>query len=808
MGYSAGNLELSILGFSDKAVGSIDVTTKALRRLASTVDKIAKSDFYSAGNNLEHLFSRIAKSTNSINTTNIENLASAAKHLSSITRIGNLEKMDFAKVGKGFENLSIAIQPFLDKVKQAEASLTALEGVLRRTSGKKIQGLLGGGATDNKKGSFFGFAKLGVNIYLMRRLGRLVENIVQSGANYTETLNLWETSMGDNLNVATQFVNKMNEAYGISEKTLMNAQAIFKNMLGSLGQISDQMAYSLSEGITQMALDYASLYNVSFQDAFTKFQAALAGQVRPIRSVSGYDITETTLFQLYQSLGGEKTMRQLNRTEKQLLSILAVFRQMDASGAVGDLEKTMSSFANQSRVWAESFGEVKTWLGVILSYTIQESGIMIKLNAVLITVARYLEAVARSIGAIQSFGGADPFAGTEQSAQNASDAIDELNGKLLDFDKFRSLNGSQENAIGLDEKLLSALSGYDTILGNASLEARELSDQWLKALGFNIDANGELVLTNEQLNRAKDKLQGIISTLKQFDGLATLQAIFPLLSTFLNFLKEVAPAIVTISTALTPIFTQLLNITANIVTLLDQLGLLEVAIALIISYKIGARIISAYDNIVKLVGVVGKLYNNIGKQLPLALDTATNSITKMNIAYSALTGIMSYMIFSGLLSSLSDEARGIVAPIMAWVGAITALAAAYLALHGIMTWGTALPLLMAGVGASIAGLKASLAVENFAEGGNPDKGTIFRAGEAGAEIVYNAPSGQSGVANVKQIKQAHYEALTEWGDDYLAEEFYRVRSTISTSNYSNGGRGNLNYLIKEANKYGYNFRKV
>jgi hypothetical protein len=53
-----------------------------------------------------------------------------------------------------------------------------------------------------------------------------------------------------------------------------------------------------------------------------------------------------------------------------------------------------------------------------------------------------------------------------------------------------------------------------------------------------------------------------------------------------------------------------------------------------------------------------------------------------------------------------------------------------------------------------------------ANGGLPDNGTRFYAGEAGAEIVYNTPSGQSGVANVQQIAQATYagttQALNDW----------------------------------------------
>ena len=82
-----------------------------------------------------------------------------------------------------------------------------------------------------KNGGGFGFLKIAkwtAVFAVARRFGRTLSTIVQSGADYTETLNLWETAMGSNLNVATEFVNKMNEAYGISEKTLMNSVATLR----------------------------------------------------------------------------------------------------------------------------------------------------------------------------------------------------------------------------------------------------------------------------------------------------------------------------------------------------------------------------------------------------------------------------------------------------------------------------------------------------------------------------------------------------------------------------------------------------
>ena len=77
----------------------------------------------------------------------------------------------------------------------------------------------------------------------------------------------------------------------------------------------------------------------------TTFQSVLSGQVRPIRSIAGYDITENTITDLYKSLGGEKTMRQLSQLDKRLLRIFfGYIQQMSKSGALGkDMEKTIEN---------------------------------------------------------------------------------------------------------------------------------------------------------------------------------------------------------------------------------------------------------------------------------------------------------------------------------------------------------------------------------------------------------------------------------------------------------------------------------
>lgn len=606
--------------------------------------------------------------------------------------------------------------------------------------------------------NFLNIGKWTAVIYSAKRLGSYMAKVVQYGADYTETLNLWETAMGGNLTVATEFVNKMNEAYGISEKTLMNAQAIFKNMLGSLGQISDTMAYALSEGVTQMALDYASLYNVTFEQAFTKFQAALAGQVRPIRSVAGYDITENTLFQLYQSLGGEKTMRQLSRTEKQLLAIYAVFKQMDASGAVGDLDKTMESFANQSRVMAEGWQRTMTYAGVIATHLIEQSGLMVQLNAFLIFMADTLKAVAENMGAIKSF--ADPFESTTEGALDAGEAIDEVKGKLLGFDKFRSLSGEGNNVLGLDEKLLEALAGFDSILGNASMQAKELAEQFKIASGL-FDQDGVF---------QPEKWKEITSSIKEIGG--ALLAVAGII-VGAKFGKAIISAFNYISLSILEIMTTTKGLTSNVTLLGKAFSFIITHPIIAVLVAVGAYLLYLYNtneefrlsvnnlfnSLKPLFTLLGDLINQILPPLGNLLGSTFDIIDKLFIfVVKQATPILQTFVIA--LTPVAYALEFVVRVLESLMEILTALFK-----FNFEGLGSKLKSIWGGKWDSFDFAMGAIGqFEGYANGGLPDKGTMFVAGEAGAEMVYNMPNGQSGVANVSQIEQAMYNALARYGE--------------------------------------------
>jgi hypothetical protein len=719
MGYTAGTLDLSILGADAGAISTIDKTVKSLNSLSRAINKFNNVQTIPALTRLENVFNRIAKVTANIDTTALEKLSIAASSLNSISKISKLETLNWDKVSDGFSKLTVAVTPFVNKVKEAETSLNSLYGILNKTSNKKARELLDGKNKGGGFNSFFKAISLTTVIYAARRLGNIVGEIAQKGADYTETLNLWEVSMGNNISLATEFVNKMNQAYGISEKTLMNAQAIFKNMLGSLGQISDEMAYSLSESVTQMAVDYASLYNVTFEQAFTKFQAALAGQVRPIRSVSGYDITENTLFQLYQQLGGTKTMRQLSRTEKQLLAIYAVFQQMGKSGAVGDLGKTIESFANQSRVMAESWQRVLTYTGTLITHLVEEAGWLTYINAMLIFMGDVLKGAADSSGAIKSYG--DAFEAMADGIEKTNDEMDELNNKLLGFDKFRSLQGNEdENELAIDQEVLNALQQYSSVLDGITTKAHELAQVFKTDSGL-FDKSGAFNVEKWQ------ELGDTISTIG-----TVILAVFA------------GGAVVGAISKFTALFTALKTV------ILGPVG--------IILGVITALYVVSEDFRLVINGVLETLFDLIGQ---------------------ILTPLMS--VLPQIMHLITPFVHGVLVVLLVGLEFLVKLLSSVLyLLDALFNWSwESLGDKLGSLWSNWASIEPMMSLNKyadnyFADGGLPDKGSMFVAGEAGAEIVYNMPSGQSGVANIQQIAQATYSgtmrALNDWWGGRNAKE--------------------------------------
>ena len=592
--------------------------------------------------------------------------------------------------------------------------------------------------------------KIAATIRYAKKLGVAIGKMVQSGMDFTETLNLWQKAMRGNVSEARNFITEMNRAYGISEKTLMQYQATFKNMLSAMSRISEDTAYKLSEAMSRMALDYASLYNVSIEETMSKFQAVLSGQIRPIRTISGYDVSEQSIFGVYQQIGGTKTMRQLDQTEKRMLRILAIFYQMDETKAIGDMAQTLYTNANQFRIMKEQAQEFTMWVGNGVSYLLEESRILVHINAALIVMKELAKGIAYSLGYREETVAQTLF----EDMQDANEEAEKFSG-LLGFDKFQALkSGSGQNATDIESVLLSAMEKYESMLGKVNNPAMEKAEKVLHGLGLEMTYYANV--GGKAFEGTEAEFQKWYDTLTEVEKKqVSVQKVFDV-SPITDYVEKV-------KTILIPF--------------------------------IGVTLVASFVNSFAIIAKVVKFaFAGMGKSmLPFIILATGVGMAVMNI----IELVQKW-------DELSAKER-ISKALLVIAGAAMAAAAAIGIFKGVATGGVAIASIIA-VTTAVTGImlasKGSLSnIAKFANGGVPQKGSLFYAGEAGAELVTNTGGGKSAVMNMQQLQVAITRGM-------IAAMSTQSGGTSGSVNLSVDGQSLFSITKGYAKKNGYDFVKV
>ena len=648
------------------------------------------------------------------------------------------------------------------------------------------------------------FGSMVAKLYFIRnitkQLGQDLAKVVQRGIDYGETLNLWQTAMRGNISQARTFVREMNKAYGISSMTLMNYQAIFKNMLSALGNISEATAYGLSEALTQMAVDFASLYNTSIDEAMTKFQAVLSGQVRPIRT-AGYDITENTIFALYQSLGGTKTVRQLNQTEKQLLRILAVYEQMSRSGATGDLAKTLGSSANQLRMMKEQAQEFTTWIGVGFNTLMEKSGILVNINAGLYVLTELAKSLAYTMGYVEPDWGIEFAEGVEKGEEE----VENLKESLLGFDKFQVLQSAEVIGDGtsIEQTLLDALKEYQGIFDGVDNPAVKKATSFLEALG------GKLVEVKNEAGEVVGYIwefpPALTETVKLIGSLVAALATLGLIA-LEKKLWSVVKGISGVGNAMTLLRVGGLGLLiyglTNLITKWDELSVgMKIVYGAVTVLGAAMIFFSSTTLKEKLVTALLAAQINFGN-----LGLAITSVTAQTLGFAAAIGL-AFAVFSNW--EYMNGMQKIVSVLGVLTVALLSAAIAFGAFHSAWSLGLAVAGIAAGivaVTASVNSAKAnidSMEVPKYAKGGLADKGSLFYAGEAGPELVTQTSGGGSTIMNMKQLEDAVAKGFIRG----FASTDKGYEDTDETNVYVDGQRL-FNIMRNTAKRNGYDFVRV
>lgn len=365
--------------------------------------------------------------------------------------------------------------------------------------------------------SIKGALNFGMIITGARRTWSLLKDMTNESIDFVETTNLFNVSMGKGLEglnqyyeKAVKFQNDLQEKLGVNIAESMNYQALFNSMSKSMG-ISAKYAYTLSENFTKLGYDLASLYNINPENAMQKLRAGLAGQTKPLRDL-GLDITQQSLQPIVDSLGIDRSIKNMSQAEKMILRYIAVLNQ--AKIAQGDFANTMDSPANQLRIFNAQVVAFKRNMGNLWQGFL--GGILPYVNAIMMVINELLKMVAKLFGFevseqkvnISAGIGADDLA---DDLGNAGKKAKELKAQLMGFDEINNISlqdnsgsgSSSGGATGIDQRLLDAMKEYDNLMDKVKNKATEIRDKMMEWLGFTRNDDGTWKLKEGLTNLEK-----------------------------------------------------------------------------------------------------------------------------------------------------------------------------------------------------------------------------------------------------------------------------------------------------------------
>lgn len=389
------------------------------------------------------------------------------------------------------------------KLKQYAETLTQIKSVLKGIdTGTAKQ--LEKSATSTKETSeavknIDRHVKTAFNYTAVREFSRALQRtfsemsrLVTKSTEYLENINLYQVAFEGNYKSADKFIDKMTEMYGLDESWLTRTVGIFKQLSNAMG-VSAETGEKLSTLLTQMSLDISSLYNVDMERASSVLQSAMAGQTKPIRGLTGGDITQATLQTTLDNLGIERAVSTLSFAEKRLLIIISLTQQLNES--IGDMGRTIESPANQMRVLNSQWERFSRALGNVVMPIL--SKILPYLNAIMMVLTEIINTIATFLGFkledYDYFGGtSDSVLELEENLDGATASANKLKQGLRGFDKLNVITTpTKANASvgsGIDPSIMDAFNksfdDYQGKLEDVQMKATRIRDAILDWLGY------------------------------------------------------------------------------------------------------------------------------------------------------------------------------------------------------------------------------------------------------------------------------------------------------------------------------------
>lgn len=547
------------LGSMSEVSASTNAFITSLGKLASAGDKTGKTASQLSTLAQEVLkFFDVMKSAPDISSSTIrmtEALAVLASSGSKVGRATNSVSNSFntisslgSKASTVINGLTNAFQKFASKaISLGGKAVSAIAGIGNASSeaSEKIRRLSNPMSSVTDK-----LSALYAKGFLVKRALDVLTSPVESAMNYVETLNYFNSAfnqVAEGINTdewkksgiksAEAYANSFQErakqlsqkltgfeisdtgelartntaSLGLDPEKTMQYQATFAQMASSMGDTSET-ALKLSNALTMIGADLASVRNMDFEDVWQDMASGLTGMSRAMDKY-GINIRNANMQQELYNLGIDTSISKLSQADKTILRTIILLN--NSKYAWADLSNTINQPANQIRMLQSNFASLGRTIGSLFIPILQT--VLPYINAIVIAIQRMFAYIAKLLGIklsnfVSSTGGISvDTSNIADDMDNASGAIDNANTSakklektlsVLSFDELNQLNdnsdsgstsnpssGSGKGGLGhigaLDAALDDALSAYqkawDEAFKKMSNRANEMADAIVNA---------------------------------------------------------------------------------------------------------------------------------------------------------------------------------------------------------------------------------------------------------------------------------------------------------------------------------------
>lgn len=354
------------------------------------------------------------------------------------------------------------------------------------------------------------FKKIGGTIAAAMSVKTIIsfgKSCIELGSDLAEVQNVVDVTFGKASEEINKFAKNAITQFGLSETSAKRYSSTMGAMLKSMG-ISSDAVLDMSKNLTGLSADMASFYNLSSDEAFAKIRSGISGETEPLKQL-GINMSVANLEAYALSQGINKSYNSMTQAEQATLRynyLLSVTKD-----AQGDFARTSDSWANQTRILAESFNSVKASIG---------QGLINVFTPVIRIINKFISRLAVAAQTFQSF--------TEKIfGKSGSSSAGGLPSELSDAaDETADMSSSMADTAKSAQKAKGALAGFDK-LNNRSSSSDSSSGgtmggssggAYASALENSVDTDSFADKTGKSLDKLQAKIKKFTNIFKSTFG--------------------------------------------------------------------------------------------------------------------------------------------------------------------------------------------------------------------------------------------------------------------------------------------------